>query len=824
MERKDIEKCLFNALEPDDSIRKEAEMRITDLQSKDYCYFLQNIVCIFNDPSSPLQLKMISGIILKNSLHSTDSKIQGIYEQKWSSIDANIRENMKNQIINSLSDSEEKVYNLAGASLGYIARIEMNLGLFLDFFGVMEHYVMDDTKAAGVLEAVSTCCLTLSEETAFNFDSYLISIFNILIGNLEKKTGSLVAKEASLKSLINSFRTLTKLFERDEFINIFLNGIARTASSNPELTSKALICLNRFVFLNYKLLKNRLHDIINYINNFWDIENEEILVQVVEFWTILAETKEETFTTENMNMLLPHILRLMKKNEDYIEQSWNAHKASAYYLETITETYKTAILFNSYVFGFIEQELNSGDIARIDIGAITLGSVVTRGCDQQIVNFVKILITNMRNQQAEESCMWALAKICETNFFAVIEHLSLLISQACEIIIAKHTTSTNASWMLHSIFLSLNKIKENKLHSSRLPIETQVKLRGYATEQIRNHFTYVLQILVSATENAKLEDSALRVALFSALSELVRYTEIEQYGILDDFIKYCIKKIEDCVIAMHKSSTNYMPIIEDVLSNYIILSEVVAAKRQKDSAAILFPCYIGVLKTKPSSAIGEVYIAITSNMNDFIPCLDKFVPFIARDLGCTDSFILKSTINLIGCMANCIQTNFFHLSTQLIPLLIQNLSSKNVSKEVKTQILSVFGDIALALGVNFEQYLDMSMMIFLQIISLERTSDEQYIDDLRYNIVQMFDCIILATSESDKLKNIMYKLVEGIKTLISDDNSDVTKIATINLIKDLQSIFGFHYNLDGEWVIEFYDKCLQTKNSELRNVAQQAFN
>ncbi|WUR04108.1 importin subunit beta [Vairimorpha necatrix] len=816
MERKDIEQCLYNALQPDDSIRREAELKITDLQSKNYCFFLQNITNIFIDPNTPVQLKMIAGIILKNSLHSSDSKIQGIYEQKWCEMAHETREIMKNLLTNIFADQNEKIYNLAGSAIGYIARIELNNNLSFDFFNKMEQQVTEEAKSPAVFEAVSTCCVTLSDETNFNFDQFIENIFNICTMKLELKQSSVIVKETSLKCLMNCFKTISTIFKNENFILKFLNCIAITASTDPKLIYKSLICLNRFVFLNHQIISDKIPDIINYINNFWNFPSDNVSVQVVEFWTILAEIKGIDYIEKNLDFLLPNILRLMKKNEDYNDQSWNAHKASAYFLETISEIYGCEIFFNNTVFKFIEGELNSEDKKRIDIGAITLGSVITKECDQQLVNFIKILIFYMRDLEIQESCLWALAKICETNFLAVVEHLTSLLQQACEIIILKESSATTAAWILNSIFISLQNLKVKKVYSGRFPIETQMALRDYAIKQMKEYYTEILKILISATENVALENSTLRVALFSAMAEQIRLGDSEYSEMLDNVLVYCQNKICECAAAINKASANYVPIIEDVLSNYIILSECVAAKRKKDSSLILLPSYISVLKSRFSSAIGEVYIAVTSNILDFSNNLEDFVPFIIRDLACLDSFILKSTINLVGCMANSIPQNFFHLSTQFIPLLVQNLSSKQVAKEVKTQILSVFGDIAMSLEINFEQYLEMSMMIFIQILSLERSNDPEYVDDLRYNVVQMFNCIVLATCESNKLREILFKLVEGIRKLLADENSDETLIAIINLIKDLQSIFGGNYDLEGRWIEEFYNKCMKSKNPELR--------
>jgi importin subunit beta-1 len=629
------------------------------------------------------------------------------------------------------------------------------------------------------------------------------------------KTISPKVKEAALKCLMNSFEALENVFKDESNVRHFMNGIAESATVNKELAKKSLICLNRFVFLFHSLIKSKLYDIVNYINYFWPLVDEDTKIQLIEFWTIVSEAGYVDVVNEHLNFTLNYVLKSLEKGEDYNDEVWNPHKAASSCLEAINNCVREKLLQNKIVVDFIDTEIMSGDPKRIDIGAVALGSVISEDSEQQLVQNVKVLINKMRDPVCEESCLWALAKVCETNFYAVVEHLPCLISQTCDIILSGYQTATSSAWILSCIFKSIKKYKEINLMPLHIPIETQKQFLNYAYTQINQHFTYILQVLIKSTENAKLEDSTLRVALFSSLTELIRITNEANFGLLDEFISYCIQKINECVIAVNRASTNYIPIIEDVLSNYVILSEVISQERKKDSSKLLINSYVDILKSKPTTSIGEVYIAISNNVEEFSPHLNTLLPFIIRDLSCLDEFILKAAINLIGCMANHMQTDFFQASTSLIPLLIQTLSSKEVPKKLKPSIISVFGDIALALGRHFEQYLEVSLMIFDQILSLDRSTDEKYIDSLRNNVIIMIDCIIISVNDSSALGDHMYRIVEGVKKLTNTDNSPSTKLSIINLLSDLKNLYGNNYDLNGRWFETFLYDCVHSKNSKL---------
>jgi len=137
-------------------------------------------------------------------------------------------------------------------------------------------------------------------------------------------------------------------------------------------------------------------------------------------------------------------------------------------------------------------------------------------------------------------------------------------------------------------------------------------------------------------------------------------------------------------------------------------------------------------------------------------------------------------------------------------ILLENLKNPSVHRSVKPQIFSVFGDIALAVGVNFKKYLDVVLEMLAQASQTEVDKSDydmiDYLNTLRESCLEAYTGIIQGlkgegnvqtSAELQAMQNHVNYMVQFIIRVAADpDHSDSSVAACAGLIGDLCSAFG----------------------------------
>jgi importin subunit beta-1 len=115
--------------------------------------------------------------------------------------------------------------------------------------------------------------------------------------------------------------------------------------------------------------------------------------------------------------------------------------------------------------------------------------------------------------------------------------------------------------------------------------------------------------------------------------------------------------------------------------------------------------------------VGSLSAAIESKFAPYIPA---FLPFLYPALKAYDDTQLCTVaVGIIGDVTRALGDQTEQYAQAFVTVLLENLSSEVLNRNVKISILACFGDIALAIGPKFEPYLETAMTVLRQAAALQ---------------------------------------------------------------------------------------------------------
>ena len=105
-----------------------------------------------------------------------------------------------------------------------------------------------------------------------------------------------------------------------------------------------------------------------------------------------------------------------------------------------------------------------------------------------------------------------------------------------------------------------------------------------------------------------------------------------------------------------------------------------------------------------------------------------------------------AAVGLVGDICRAFSNRVLAWSDEVMEVLLSNLGDNSVHRSVKPQILSVFGDMALATGPEFRKYLDHVLQTLMQAsqAQVDRSDYDMidYLNELREGCLEAYTGII----------------------------------------------------------------------------------
>lgn len=804
MNREVVLKYLNNTLQPDGTVRMDAEKAIKSLIQKKYHESLLLFLQIIFDSMVPLPSRQMSSIILKNCLHSKNPRIQKVHEQNWLSGTRDYRLNFISILNNNLNYKVPNILSNITKIYGSIIRIETenNTGLYL--FEKLQECISNREIAAAVLDSVGNACDQLYEETMYEFKDEKSIIFNISTFYLNKETNPTDEIAIStLNCLISSMEILDEALSTENGRNQFICKIIDYTKINQKILELSLDVINRFVDVYNSIPDNELEWICGFYLGIFSDNTSDLPGELFDFWSLLLDLEKYNVLKNILNTLVPNLLLCITK-EDPNDNYPSPHKSSCTFLMDLVSKMKILLLSEQMYQNFILNNFNSDDLNKHAIAATAVGCLCSCGSDDFLYQIIPILIGELENEVCANESLFALSKIIDKEISLAVNFLPTIIQKLSILIESKTKIAVNTVLVYHSILLAM---KTNLVQE----VENVVVF----------HYSDILSALIYRLDKSTPDEYELRNVLNSTLIELIQLCPDGHRVLLDQLQEYLITKIKSTLDFLKNSGDNQQFLIfDDVLCSYIILLESCLSMKKIFDIDEIVVIFLECLNLPRMLVHGEIYIVLSKLLSHFSVHLKKFIPFILRDVLSVEPFIVKSALNILSDCATLLESNFIEFTDTVVPALTNAITSTEIPLEIKPDILITIGDVALAVGRRFEDYTLMCFHLFVQINTLDRVGDEEYVDGLRKAVLQMFSCLFLSVGTSERMEAIFPSVLDNIKIAIHNDKDNVYLKESIDIIYDIQTTLGAD-KINKDWIINFLHHAIRSTSGKLNERAKE---
>ena len=330
-------------------------------------------------------------------------------------------------------------------------------------------------------------------------------------------------------------------------------------------------------------------------------------------------------------------------------------------------------------------------------------------------------------------------------------------------------------------------------------------------------FSPIVEKLLWTTDREDAGSSNLRAAAYEALMETVMNSPKDCYEVVQSTTLILLQRLQQ-VLQMegHIQSQSDRLQFNDLQS--LLCATLQSVLRKVDPAhapAISDTIMTALLQMFQSSTqhrsggVQEDALMAVSTLVEilgegFIKYMDAFKPFLLIGLKNVAEYqVCHAAVGLVGDICRALGNKIVLVSDEIMEVLMTNLSDSSVHRTVKPQILSIFGDLALAIGTGFVKYLDLVMTTLMQASQAQVDRNDydmvDYLNELREGCLEAYTGIIQGlkgdgSNGSPELVHVqphVSYIVQFITVVAQDSkHSDGSVAASAGLIGDLCAAFG----------------------------------
>ncbi|KAK4796743.1 hypothetical protein SAY86_029069 [Trapa natans] len=848
----EITQILLSAQSPDARIRTEAEATLKQFQEQNLPGFLVSLSFELSNNEKPIETRRLAGIILKNSLDAKDGARKNLLIQQWMGIEIAIKSQIKGLLLRTLASSAPEAWHTSAQVIAKVASVEIPQKQWPELISTLLNNMNQPDQPASLkqatLETLGFVCEEISHQDLEQEE--VNTVLTAVVQGMNLAEHSPDVRLAATKALYNALDFAQTNFENEMERNYIMKVVCETAMSKEvEIRQAAFECLVSIASTYYELLGPYMPTLFELTSNVVRADDEAVALQAVEFWSSICDEELELqdfessdagesgsphscFIEKALPALVPMLLEtLLKQQEDQDQDDtiWNLSMAGGTCLGLVARTVGDAVL--PLVMPFVEENIKKPDWHCREAATYAFGSVLEGPSVEKLSPLVSagldffLNLMKDENSHVRDSTAWTLGRIFELLDVISSENLQKVVMVLLESVRDAPHIAEKVCGAIYYLAQEFEDAGNNSL------------LSPYLTE--------IISSLLATADRTDSFNSKLRTSAYETINEVVRSSNLaESSQIIAQLLPAIMNKLQQ-TLDLQIVSSDEREKQSDVQASLcgvlqVIIQKLGSADETKpaivqyaDQIMMLFlsvfACHSSTVHEEAMLAVGALAYATGPG---FLKYMTEFSKYLQMGLQNFEEYqVCSITVGVVGDVCRALDDKIMPFCDVIMELLLKDLHSNVLHRSVKPAIFSCFGDIALAIGEQFEKYVRHALPVMqhaAEVCAQIETTDEEMMEygyQLKRSIFEAYSGILQGFKDTKSELMVPYAphLLQFIELVCNDKQRDesVTK-AAVAVMGDLADALGSNIKLlfkDRVFYIDFLGECLQSDDEQLKETA-----
>ncbi|PWY90048.1 importin beta-1 subunit [Aspergillus heteromorphus CBS 117.55] len=829
-----VTQVLESTLSPDAATRSNAEQQLAHAAEVDFAQYLIALGQELANENSAPHVRSAAGIALKNAFTFRDSAKLHEVQTKWQQqITPEIKAQVKELGLKTLGSKDGRAGQSAAQFIVSIAAMELPQGQWPELMNILVQNVAtgtDQLKQASLV-TIGFICESQDAELRESLAAHSNAILTAVVQGARREETNMDIRFAAIKALSDSVDFVRSNMENEGERNYIMQVVCEaTQADDLRVQAGAFGCLNRIMGAYYDKMRFYMEKALFGLSIMGMKSDEEDVAKLaIEFWCTVCE---EEYAIEDDNAaaqaeglpevrpffgfarvaskeVIPVLLEAMcKQDEDATDDEYNVARAAYQALQLYAQCVQGDVM--PPVLSFVESSIRHEDWRRRDAAVAAFGAIMDgpdpKALEPLIKQALPVLVGMMQDNsiQVRDSVAYALGRVCDfcSETLDPDVHLQPLITCLFNGLASSPKIASSCCWALMNV-------------ADRFAGDI-----GAHTNPLSKHFEDSVKSLLGLTERPD-ADNQLRTAGYEVLNSFVTNAANDSLPIVANLSTHSVQRLQQTV-AMQAQVVS----VEDRISleelqtsvTSVILAIVQRLETEiKPQADSIMEVMLNILNSvPPKSSVPDVVFATIGAIagaleDDFMKYMQSFTPFLFKALeNQEEPGLCAMAIGLVSDLSRALNEKVQPFCDGFMNCLLSIL--RTGTNQLKPAILETFGDIAQAIGTQFDIYLPVVAQVLHQASAVSASNDvapdmQDYIVSLREGIMDAWGGILLSYKgkpQATQLSPFVEHIFDLLHKISQDFNrSEGLMRAAMGVLGDLADTFPngeFAAFFRNEWV------------------------